>query len=103
MRAVRHWRRIRPGRRAPTRCSTAPIVTCCARRRRKPGKINEGRPNGRPSHRLLARRRYDDTGILVMMVVVMMLHNDDVMMMVVVMADLHRDLGDLFAGHRLLG
>ena len=38
-----------------------------------------------------------------MMVVVMMLHNDDVMMMVVVMADLHRDLGDLFAGHRLLG
>jgi hypothetical protein len=38
-----------------------------------------------------------------MMVVVVMLHNDHVMMVVVMMADLNRDLGDLFTGRLSLG
>lgn len=57
----------------------------------------------RPSHRLLTRRRYDDTGILMMMVMVMVMSHDDDVMVMVMMADLHRDLGDLFTGRRLLG
>jgi hypothetical protein len=42
--------------------------------------------------------------MMMMVVVVVMPHNDVVVvMMMVVMADLHRDLGDLFTGRRSLG